>query len=445
MNAIPSYFKTVAVLGAGESGLAAARLLASEGAVVTVLDTAPASQMGESALRLSEEGISLRNGDEALLVPAKTELAVLSPGIDPASPQVQAFARAGIPLTGELEIAFERCLCPVVAITGTNGKTTTTQLVEALFKGAGVPTSACGNIGPAFSSKVADSQNLEVMTVEVSSFQLETIQSFSPKIAVWLNFAPDHLDRYASMEAYFAAKVRVFENQTAEDWAVVNARDTLPPLKAKVLRFSAYEPYTPEIDFTLKNGVIEFRGQPVLRLADTFLRGAHNAENLMAALACGVAWGLSWEAMRAPLCEYKALPHRGEVVGTVGGVEYVNDSKATNLDAVEKALCSEKRRVVLIAGGKDKGFEFGAITKLVAAHCRAAVLIGEMAGRIEQCWGPSVPCLRAGSLVEAVNLSKGVAQPGDLVLFSPGTSSFDMFKNYADRGNQFRTIVQQLS
>jgi UDP-N-acetylmuramoylalanine--D-glutamate ligase len=445
MNALPAHFKNVSVLGAGESGVAAARLLASEGVAVTVLDTAPLGNVGERALQLAEAGIPLCSGVAALEVPADTSLAVLSPGIDPASPQVQAFVRAGVPLTGELETAFQRCACPVVAITGTNGKTTTTQLVESLFNGAGLPTRACGNIGPAFSSEVSNSRNLALLTVEVSSFQLETIQTFRPKIAVWLNFAPDHLDRYASLQEYFSAKVRIFENQSPEDWAVINARDTLPPLRAKVLRFSAYEPYSQETDFTQKNGTIEFRGEPVLSLTETQLRGAHNAENLMAALACGHAWGLSWDAMRASLCAYKALPHRCEVVGTVAGVEYVNDSKATNLDAVEKALSSDTRRVVLIAGGKDKGFEFGALTELVAARCRAAVLIGEMAGRIQKCWEPSLFCLRAGSLAEAVALSRDVAEPGDLVLFSPGTSSFDMFKNYADRGNQFRALVQQLS
>jgi UDP-N-acetylmuramoylalanine--D-glutamate ligase len=358
------------------------------------------------------------------------------------SEQVQTFVSHGIPLTGELEVAFERCVCPVVAITGTNGKTTTTQLVEALFNGASVPTRACGNIGPAFSGQVQNSEALSLMTVEVSSFQLETIQRFRPKIAVWLNFAPDHLDRYASMEEYYAAKIRIFENQTESDWAIVNARDVLPVLNAKVLRFSAY---SADADFVLRDGVIEFRGEPVLRMSDTQLRGAHNAENLMAALACGYAWGLTWQQMHASLCQYKALPHRCEVVGSIGGVEYVNDSKATNLDAVEKALVSETRRVVLIAGGKDKGFEFGAITDLVAQRCRAAVLIGEMAHRIEELWSASVPCHRAGSLSDAVSLSKSMAQKGDIVLFSPGTSSFDMFKNYADRGNQFRALVQNLS
>lgn len=441
MNASSLQPKHVSVLGAGESGVAVARLLASEGVCVTVLDTAPLESLEARAAQLKELGIPLCCGEEALRVPLLSDLAVMSPGIDPDSEQVQAFVNKGIPLTGELEMAFERCACPVVAITGTNGKTTTTQLVEALLNGAGVSTRACGNIGPAFSAQVGDSASLAVLTVEVSSFQLETIRRFRPKIAVWLNFAPDHLDRYPSMKEYYEAKVRIFENQTEADWAVVNARDVLPALKAKTIRFSAYGE---DADFILKDGTIEFRGEAVLRLSDTHLRGAHNAENLMAALGCGYAWGLGWEQMLASLCGYKALPHRCEVVGTVEGVEYVNDSKATNLDAVEKALVSETRRVVLIAGGKDKGFEFGAIKDLVAKRCRAAVLIGEMAPRIEELWSPEVPCHWAGSLGQAVTVSKSLAQKGDVVLFSPGTSSFDMFKNYADRGNQFRALVQQL-
>jgi UDP-N-acetylmuramoylalanine--D-glutamate ligase len=330
----------------------------------------------------------------------------------------------------------------VVAITGTNGKTTTTQLIEAMFAGSGVATKACGNISPAFSGCVAQSLELSVMTVEVSSFQLETIQTFRPKVAVWLNFAPDHLDRYHSMEEYFAAKARIFENQTAEDWAVLNKRDSLPALKARTITFSAYETGA---DFSLENGVICYHGTPVLSVAETGLRGLHNAENLMAVLATGHAWGLSWDVMRAPLCAYRPLPHRCEVVRTLDGVEYINDSKATNLDAVEKALESETRKVVLIAGGKDKGFEFGALTSLVTQKCRAAVLIGEMAERIEVLWRNVVPCERAATLAEAVTLARAQARSGDVVLLSPGTSSFDMFQSYADRGSQFCTLVHHLS
>jgi UDP-N-acetylmuramoylalanine--D-glutamate ligase len=191
--------------------------------------------------------------------------------------------------------------------------------------------------------------------------------------------------------------------------------------------------------------MISFRSEPVLRMEDTQLWGLHNAENLMAALAVGHAWGLDWEAMRAPLCSYRSLPHRCEIVATLDGVEYVNDSKATNLDAVIKALQSEVRPVVLIAGGKDKGFEFDSLTELVGERCRSAVLIGEMAARIHSQWEHALPCHRAASLAEAVSCARAIAQAGDVVLFSPGTSSFDMFRSYADRGNQFRTLVHGLS
>jgi UDP-N-acetylmuramoylalanine--D-glutamate ligase len=435
-------FERVSVLGAGESGVSAALLLASEGCAVTVHDSAAAERLKEHVAKLGEAGIEVRLGERALDVPEGTKLAVLSPGIEPATPLVGAFRRAEVPLVGELELAFARCECPVVAITGTNGKTTTTQLIEAMFNAAGVPTVACGNIGPAFSSKVSQSKVLSLATVEVSSFQLETITTFHPKIAVWLNFAPDHLDRYSSLDEYCAAKLRIFERQTHDDWAVVNARDSLPVLKARTLRFNAQ---APGADFSLIDGAICFLGEPVLRMADTQLSGLHNAENLMAALATGFAWGLDWAAMLPALCAYRPLPHRCELVGHFAGVDYVNDSKATNLDAVEKALASETRKVVLIAGGKDKGFEFDSLTHLVAQRCRSVVLIGEMAARILQQWSGSVSCQRASSLSEAVTLAKAAAKPGDVVLFSPGTSSFDMFQNYADRGNQFRALVRAFS
>jgi UDP-N-acetylmuramoylalanine--D-glutamate ligase len=222
----------------------------------------------------------------------------------------------------------------------------------------------------------------------------------------------------------------------------VNYRDKLPTLKARQLTFSAY---TKGGDFDLREGAIYYHGKAVLRLTDTNLRGSHNAENLMAALGAGLAWGLDLASMIAPLCAYRALPHRYELVRTVNEVDYVNDSKATNLDSMEKALAGESRPVVLIAGGKDKGFEFDSVTNLVAEKCRCAVLIGEMADRIERIWAPRVPCHNVGaSLDRAIRMAREEAKPGDLVLFSPGTSSFDMFKNYADRGNQFRELVKEL-
>ena len=434
--------KHIAVLGAGESGGSAARLLIDEGARVTVLDSGDAQSLREKITALESAGATVIAGATADADAGKYDLAILSPGIDPTSALVKNILARSIPMIGELELAYLLCGKPIIAITGTNGKTTTTQLIEQMLLGCGVKTVACGNIGPAFSAKAREGRAMDVMTVEVSSFQLEEIRTFRPKIAVWLGFAPDHLDRYPSLQAYYDAKARIFENQTAEDWAVVNLRDKLPALKARRITFSAYESGG---DFDLRDGVIHFHGEPVLEVSTTNLRGSHNAENLMAALATGHAMGLDFAPMLAPLREYTALPHRCEFIRTLDGVDYVNDSKATNLDSLEKALDGETRPVVLIAGGKDKGFEFDSVADLVARKCRCAVLLGDMAARIEQLWSAKLPCVNAGrSLERAVQTARSNARSGDIVLFSPGTSSFDMFRNYADRGNQFRQLVQSL-
>jgi UDP-N-acetylmuramoylalanine--D-glutamate ligase len=435
--------KHIAVLGAGESGGSAALLLLEEGARVTVLDSGNADSLREKIAALEAAGAKVIAGPAADADGTAYDLAILSPGIDPVSALVRAILARSIPMIGELELAHVLCGRPVIAITGTNGKTTTTQLVEKMLLACGVKTVACGNIGPAFSAKVREGRAMDVMTVEVSSFQLEEIRTFRPTVAVWLGFAPDHLDRYPSLQSYYDAKVRIFENQTADDWAVVNLRDKLPPLKARRITFSAYESGG---DFELRDGAIHFHGQPVLEMGATKLRGSHNAENLMAALATGHAMGLPFSKMVAPLCAYQALPHRCEFIRTLDGVDYVNDSKATNLDSLEKALDGETRKVVLIAGGKDKGFEFGSVTDLVARKCRCAVLLGEMAARIEQLWSKKLPCINVGrSLERAVQTARSEALSGDIVLFSPGTSSFDMFRNYADRGNQFRQVVHSLN
>lgn len=413
--------------------------------MITVLDTAEIEKLRKKIDHLGERGIRVI-ADLAANGSAEHDhfdLAVLSPGIDPAVPLVQQFIRRRINMIGELELAYEMCKCPIIGITGTNGKTTTTQLVERMLNACGVKTVAAGNIGPAFSARVKQSSDLDVMTLEISSFQLETIRSFRADVAVWLGFAADHLDRYKSMEEYYQAKIRIFENQTENDWAVVNYRDKLPDLHAKRITFSAFASGG---DFELRDGVINYHGEPVLKLSETQLRGAHNAENLMAALGVGLTRGLSFDQMRGPLCEYKALPHRCEKIRTLNDVDWINDSKGTNPDSVEKALLGETRPVVLIAGGKDKGFEYSMLTDLVASKCRCAVTLGEMADRIESIWKDRLPVRNAGwSLERAVDIAREEARPGDVVLFSPGTSSFDMFKNYADRGNQFRALVQALS
>jgi UDP-N-acetylmuramoylalanine--D-glutamate ligase len=329
----------------------------------------------------------------------------------------------------------------VVGITGTNGKTTTTELISQMLNACGQRTVACGNIGKPLVEAACENEDFAVLTVEVSSFQLETIRDFHPEISVWLNFAPDHLDRYRSIREYREAKLRIFENQTADDTAVINVSENLKALAPRVITFSAW---TNDGDFSLGEGSIVYRQQPVLQLSEAHVRGPHNAENMMAALAVGRARGLSFEEMVPPLCAYRAQLHRLEFIRTIGGVDYINDSKATNLDALEKALLSATKPVVLIAGGKDKGFAFDSIAPLVARKVRHAVLIGEIAPRVAEDWREATECELASSLGEAVERAQMAAREGETVLFSPGTSSFDMFKSYADRGDQFRALVRGL-
>jgi len=431
--------KRAAVLGLGSSGEAAGRLLHAHGAQVTILDSGLPDP--EKVHALQQIGISVIAGLSADVAEADYDLAVLSPGIDPAFPIVQNFLRQGASFIGELELSSRFCERPIVAITGTNGKTTTTQLIEAMLNAGGLRTLACGNIGIPFAEAVQKQEKFDVFTVEVSSFQLETISTFRPKVAVWLNLTPDHLDRYGSMEEYRTAKLRIFENQNSSDYAITNRADDLPPLAAQQIRFSAY---LNDSDLTLNQEAIHFRGSPILHIAETNLTGIHNIENLMAALGTAYALNLPWENAKRGLKGYTLLPHRCEQVAEIDGISFVNDSKATNLDALAKALESQSAPVVLLAGGKDKGFEFDTLADLVRTKVRHAVLIGEMANRIFSSWSRIVPCSVANTLREAVIEARRQSRQGDVVLFSPGTSSFDMFKDYADRGNQFREIIREL-
>lgn len=433
--------KKAVVLGLGHSGEAAATLLREEGADVTVCESGDDAARREKAAKLGSQGIKVLLGKEADTDPADYDICVLSPGIDPIVPLVQNVIKKKVPIIGELELAFEECICPVVAITGTNGKTTTTELTTAMLQGSGVRTMASGNIGLPFATAVRQSNELDVMVLEVSSFQLETTTAFHPQVAVWLNLSPNHLDRYRDVEEYRTAKLRIFNRQTSSDFAVVNARETLPPLAAKKITFSAY---TDDADFTLRDGVIHYLGQPVLDQRKTKLPGIHNAENLMAALGIGVALNVDFERMASAVAEYTAPEHRCEFVRDLNGIRWINDSKATNLDSVEKAILSQDRAIILIAGGKDKGFEFDPIAPLIRERVRSAVLIGEMKARIARSWS-GVDCHVTNSLNEAVQTAAKIAQGGEVVLFSPGTSSFDMFRNYGERGKAFKSLVHALS
>lgn len=446
--------KHILVLGLGRSGLAATRLLQQAGASVAVADSGSGEALQQRAEALRAEGIKVLLGEEALssLQPVACNLssgcydrAILSPGIEPTSPLVQQVVACGVPLVGELELAYDFCQCPIVAITGTNGKTTTTELTVAGLEGAGLKTLACGNIGLPFSEAVVKSAELDVIVIEVSSFQLETTDRFHAHIALWLNLSPNHLDRYASVAEYREAKLRIFRNQGPNDFVIIpkNFKDEgLPALVAKQLTFSSQDA---DDDFFFDGKSIYYHHEPLLEMSQTELCGAHNAENMMAALAVGVALNVAPQKMVKALSQYRSLPHRCEVVVEQGGVLWINDSKSTTLDAMEKALQSveKKRNIILIAGGKNKGTSFSSILPLVQERVKEAILLGEMKHSIATAWH-AIVSHQVNSMEEAVQIAAAHAEPGDVVLLSPGTSSYDMFKNYEERGNQFKKAVLQL-
>ena len=430
--------KQVVVLGLGISGMEAAKLLQDQGARVTVRDNADNVTVTRRADALRQRGIGVELGAGIPATKDRFDFCVLSPGIHPDAPLVRRLRQAGLPMFGELEVAYRFCKCPIVAITGTNGKTTTTELVDAVLAAGGKRTKASGNIGTAFSAAVRDSANLDMMVLEVSSFQLENIAEFRPRISVHLNLTPDHLDRYGSMEEYETAKWQIFRNQTLDDVAIVNTNLRLPEMAARKITFSV----TGAADYQLIDGWLVARGEQVLEQGRTNLIGPHNAENMLAALAVADLYHVPREAAIRALCDYKPLPHRCEKVGVINGVTYINDSKATNIDALEKALLAQRSPVVLMAGGKDKGLDFSGLRPLLREKAKAVVLIGQMTEKLFAIWNSAVPCVRATSLADAVEQAAQLAAPGDAVLFSPGCSSYDMFKDFEDRGDQFRALIQ---
>lgn len=438
----------IAILGAGASGFAAGRLAAARGAKVTVYDSGDPQRLTAAGQKMEDAGLDFVFGDEALRAPERGCLdeVVVSPGIDLESDIARTFASTGAPLIGEIEFAW-RCdtQTPVVGITGTNGKTTTTELVACLLNGAGIRTVAAGNYGRAYADVVNSGDAYDAIALELSSFQLETVDRFHPRIVVWMNFAPDHMDRYRSVEDYRQAKLRIFKNLEDDDVAVLNAAE-IPDseIKARVVTFSAFaDELDSTPDWSLVDGGIHHAGERVLDYRATLLRGRHNAENLMAAMAVAAELGAPVEGMAASVADYVAPAHRCEFVGEVDGVGFVNDSKATNLHALRSSLRGQEETVVLIAGGKNKGLDYGEVTSLLPNTVSHVVAIGETADEIISAWSGVVPCERAGSVAEAVSLAANAATKGQTVLFSPGTSSFDMFTGYEARGDAFRESVQQ--
>ena len=441
--------KNVLVVGLAKTGVACARFLASKGARVTVTDMRSVSTLVNQLAELAGYEIKreLERHDVATFL--ASDLIVVSPGVPMDLPQLVAAQHAGREIISEIELAARFITAPLAAITGTNGKTTTTTILGAIFKHNGYHTFVGGNIGDPLIDVAASHQIVDQVVAEISSFQLEWITSFRPTVAALLNLSEDHLDRYPDYQAYIDAKLRIFENQNEDDFAVVNRDDALvwqhaQGLKAALFPFSRKE----ELDEGIfcRDGVITYRHnghEECFPTAAIRLQGVHNLENIMAALACALLLGCRPDESYETILCFEALHHRMEFVREVNGVRYYEDSKATNVGSVEKALESFTA-ITLIAGGKDKGGSYGPLAPLVKERVQHLILIGEAAGRMAEELGTLTDTCRAESLEDAVRLAAEVTGSGGTVLMSPACSSFDMFKDYEERAQRFIAAVRAL-
>lgn len=463
--------KNAVVVGLARSGVGAANLLVRLGAKVTVNDARNGDNFSAIAGRLVSS-VSTVFGSHPAELFAAADLIVLSPGVPASLPVLQEAVRRGIPVIGELELAYSAVMQSVpngvqpprfLAITGTNGKSTTTTLLHEMMRQGGFRSILCGNIGTAISetvltSGILDAQGgrlpVDCFVVELSSFQLETISSFHPSGATILNVTPDHLDRYDGMAAYADAKCRVFENQGVRDILVLNADDPYTPMID--LRWQQ-DPEAPNVYYfsrkqrvrgaSLHDGMVLLdlpSGQEMLDPASFAIKGVHNIENAMAAALLALTAGCSFDAVREALRTFPGLEHRLEPVRMLDGVQYINDSKGTNVGAVLKSLESFSAPVILIAGGRDKDSDFRLLREHVRAAVKAVVLIGEAAGKIADAVGDVTTVCHEPDLRRAVARCRALASAGDVVLLSPACASFDMFRDYEDRGRQFKALVQEL-
>ena len=445
--------RRVAVVGLARSGVAAARLLQAAGARVSASDAKPLHMLSEEARGLSRLGIRLVDDDAAGAGVAGAELVVVSPGVALESSQLAPALRAGTSIIGEIELAWRALEADTIAITGTNGKTTTTALTGALLGEQHRPVLVAGNIGTPLAAHALTFPPDGVAVCEVSSFQLETIDQFQPRVAVVLNVTPDHLDRHHTFAAYLDAKARIFVNQTAADCAVLNADDAptralAERTRADVLWFSRKTPLAHGV--FVRDGwiVAKLNGhvETICPLSDIFLRGEHNVENVLAATACALWTGLAPDAIRRGIARFRGVPHRIEFVRDLHGVHYYNDSKGTNVASTIKALESFSESIVLIAGGVGKGQDFAPLAEATQGRVRQAVLLGQDAAKIAAALESAGVSLRfAVSIEAALHAAREAAAPGDVVLLSPACASFDMFDNFEHRGDVFRGLVQGLA
>jgi len=456
--------KNILIVGLGISGVSAARFLKRRGADVTVTDMAREEDLGAHVQEMRNMGANVELGQHRIGTFEKADLIVLSPGVPHTIPQVKSAEERGIPIMGELELASRFIEEPVVAITGTNGKTTTTELLGKMLVHSGVKVFVGGNIGNPLTGYVDKEEKAEVVVAEVSSFQLDTIDAFRPKVSVLLNITEDHLDRYPDFEAYVASKGRIFKNQKEGDIAVLNGSDPdvrsfCGKIKARQLVFC----HEKKAGSTFREGAIIKKGDIVfktaksgtedgdilkpstsLNLSHVALMGMHNMENVSAASLAALAVGGTPGKIQSVLNDFKALSHRLEWIATINDVGYFNDSKATNVDSVARALECFTAPIILIMGGRNKGSNFSVLKNSVRQHVKKLIVMGEAKDDIESALGHTIPTGSAASMEDAVFSAHQAAASGDVVLLSPACSSFDMYNSYAERGESFCKAVEKL-
>lgn len=445
--------KRVLVVGLGKSGVCAALFLKSRGASVTVSDSKTEQQLSREIPMLLDKGIIVETGGHGDRTFRDQDLIVLSPGVPLDTPQLQQARNLRVPVIGEVELASRFLQGKIIAITGSNGKTTTTSLVGQILAKSGLITQVGGNIGTPVTELIERSTPQTWNVLEISSFQLETVESFRPLIACILNITPDHLDRHGTFEAYAAAKARIFEQQAKSEFAVLNADDaSCSALKEKISSsifwFGTSGQTAPGT--LIRGNEIVWRGadlqeESVMPVREIVLKGKHNLENVLAAVVIAKLAGCSSDDIRRTVREFKAVEHRLEHVATIAGVDYFNDSKATNVDATIKALESFPSNIHLILGGKDKGSDYTVLKPLLTARAKHVYTIGAAVEKIESHIGDAVPVTRTTTLDRALRLAAENAVAGDVVVLAPACSSFDQFQNYEHRGHVFKQLVEALA
>jgi UDP-N-acetylmuramoylalanine--D-glutamate ligase len=444
--------KRVLVVGLGKSGVASALFLKQHGAKVSVSDSKTEEQLHEHIPVLLDNGIAVETGGHGERTFQKQDMIVISPGVPVNAPALEPARKMRVPIIGEVELAARFLKGKIIAITGSNGKTTTTALAGDVVAQGGVKTLVGGNIGTPAISLVPESTNDSYTVLEISSFQLETIEQFSPKIAAVLNVTPDHLDRHGTFQVYWEAKRRIFENQTASEFAILNADDPeaarmASGLKAQLRWFSRKQEV--EQGAFVRGDRIFYKDakgeREIMALSDMQLKGAHNVENVLAAVTIGAILEIPEAKIREAVKNFKAVEHRLEYVATVNGVEFYNDSKATNVDATIKALESFPKNIHIILGGKDKGSDYTVLKPLLQERVKRVYTVGAAAEKIESHIAGAAPITQAGTIENAVRKAMDAASPGDVVILAPACASFDQFNSYEHRGKVFKELVHALA